>query len=160
MRPTPSIPRVTTVEARHAWWAPGRRRLLLAAAGSLAFASPHPSGAFAGGRSRSATPGDSTAISLPEPTGPYPTGWRGDLTLLGARHASYTDTQSLLPQIARKLDLPAATVERSVGTIAPDRWGAAQRAYVTAFFDRRLYGRDSGLLDHGSPRYPKIRFSR
>jgi hypothetical protein len=35
---------------------------------------------------------------------------------------------------------------------------AAQRAYVTSFFDRWLRGRDDHLLDGPSPRYPDVVF--
>ncbi|MFH8405369.1 alpha/beta hydrolase family protein [Streptomyces sp. NPDC018019] len=85
-------------------------------------------------------------------------GWHRDLTLTGAQHASFTDAQSLVPQLARKAGLPRATVEKLVGTVAPERAVAAQRAYVTAFFDRWLRGRDSGLLDGPSARFPEVRF--
>ncbi|MFI0260259.1 alpha/beta hydrolase family protein [Streptomyces sp. NPDC017056] len=85
-------------------------------------------------------------------------GWHRDLTLTGAGHASFTDAQSLLPQLARKAGLPRATVEKLVGTVAPGRSVAAQRAYVVAFFDRWLRGRDSGLLDGPSARFPEVRF--
>ncbi|MFH8346936.1 alpha/beta hydrolase family protein [Streptomyces sp. NPDC018045] len=85
-------------------------------------------------------------------------GWHLDLTLTGAGHASFTDAQSLVPQLAREAGLPRATVEKLVGTVAPDRSVAAQRAYVTAFFDRWLRGRDSGLLDGPSARFPEVRF--
>ncbi|MEU7595206.1 hydrolase [Streptomyces sp. NPDC039022] len=87
-------------------------------------------------------------------------GWHLDLTLTGAGHASFTDAQSLVPQLARKAGLPREAVEELVGTVAPERSVAAQRAYVTAFFDRWLRGRDSGLLDGPSGRFPEIRFVR
>ncbi|MYW70051.1 hydrolase [Streptomyces sp. SID8379] len=86
------------------------------------------------------------------------TGWHRDLTLRGAAHATYTDATSLLPQIAAHLDLPRETLTEWVGTIPADRAVAAQRAYLTAFFDRWLRGRDDGLLNGPSPRHPEITF--
>ncbi|KIF76372.1 hypothetical protein QR77_25795 [Streptomyces sp. 150FB] len=93
-----------------------------------------------------------------EQTWNHSTGWRGDLTLTGSAHASFTDLGSLLPQMARQLDLTPEEVAATVGTVDPDRSVAAQRAYVRAFFDRHLRGRDSHLLDGPSARYPEIRF--
>lgn len=86
--------------------------------------------------------------------------WLRDLTLSGSRHASYTDAEALIPQIARQLDLPRETVTKVIGTVAPERAAEAQRAYVSAFFDRWLRGRDSGLLNGPSDRYPEVRFVR
>ncbi|UNO43911.1 hydrolase [Streptomyces sp. MST-110588] len=86
------------------------------------------------------------------------TGWHRDLTLTGSRHATFTDAGSLVPQIARQLGLPAKTVTENVGTVDPGRALAAQRAYMAAFFDRWLCGRDSHLLDGPSGRFPEMRF--
>lgn len=86
-------------------------------------------------------------------------GWRRDLVLRGAQHATYTDATSLIPQIARQLGLPKETVTGLVGTVPTAGAIAAQRAYVTAFFDRWLLGRTGGhLLDGPSSRYPEVRF--
>ncbi len=87
-----------------------------------------------------------------------PGAWLRDLTLTGGRHASYTDAEALVPQIARQLGLSRKAVTAMVGTVAPERAIAAERAYVTAFFDRWLRGRDTGLLDGPSRRYPEVRF--
>ncbi|MBO1330638.1 hydrolase [Streptomyces sp. VRA16 Mangrove soil] len=89
----------------------------------------------------------------------HSTGWHRDLTLHGAEHATYTDATTLLPQIAARLDLPRDTLTGWVGTVRAHRAVAAQRAYLTAFFDRWLRGRDDdGLLDRPSPRHPDITF--
>ncbi len=90
----------------------------------------------------------------------HSSGWHRDLTLTGAAHASFTDAQSLVPQLAGEGGLSRKTVEKLVGTVAPDRSVAVQRACVTAFFDRWLRGRDGKLLDGPSARYPEIRFVR
>ncbi|MGW2462306.1 alpha/beta hydrolase family protein [Streptomyces sp. NPDC001761] len=86
-------------------------------------------------------------------------GWRRGLTLRGAEHATYTDAEVIVPQIAHRLGLPRETVAENIGTIAPRRAIDAQRACLAAFFDRWLRGRDDqGLLDGRSDRYPEARF--
>ncbi len=88
-------------------------------------------------------------------------GWHLDLTLEGAKgENSYKDAVPLLPQIARQLGLPQSFVIGGIGTINPAAAVAAEQAYVSAFFDRWLRGRDNHLLDGPSPRYPQIIFIR
>lgn len=82
-------------------------------------------------------------------------GWKRHLTLRGSQHQAYTDLSALLPQAG----VDRATLEKNVGTVDPARAVAAQRAYVTAFFDRWLKGRDTGLLDGPSPHYPEVGFT-
>ncbi|WP_428950199.1 hydrolase [Streptomyces sp. cg35] len=89
----------------------------------------------------------------------HSTGWRRDLTLKGSRHATYTDATTLLPQVAARLDLPRETLTDWVGTVPAPRAVAAQRAYLKAFFDRHLRGRDSRLLDGPSARFPEVDFT-
>lgn len=85
-------------------------------------------------------------------------GWHRGLTLRGAEHATYTDAEALIPQIAHRLGLPRRTVVENIGTIAPRRAISAERACLAAFFDRWLRGRDDeGLLDGLSDRYPEVR---
>ncbi|GAB3974313.1 lipase [Plantactinospora veratri] len=81
-------------------------------------------------------------------------GWLRDLTLVGSRHQTYTDLAALLPQA----DVGAEVVERRIGTVAPERAVAAQRAYVSSFFDRWLRGHDDHLLDGPSPGHPDVVF--
>ncbi|MEU2422068.1 hydrolase [Streptomyces sp. NPDC007851] len=76
------------------------------------------------------------------------------LTLRGAEHGTYTDAETMIPQLARQLGLPRETVVKNVGTIAPARAVPAERACLTAFFDRRLRGRDEAELPD---RYPEVR---
>ncbi|MFR0355561.1 alpha/beta hydrolase family protein [Streptomyces sediminimaris] len=86
-------------------------------------------------------------------------GWHRGLSLRGAEHATYTDAVALVPQIARRLRLPRSTVVNNIGTIAPRHAIDAERAYVAAFFDRWLRGRDDhGLLEGPSRRHPEARF--
>jgi dienelactone hydrolase len=86
------------------------------------------------------------------------TGWRRDLHLRGSAHGSYTDLESLVPQLVAKAGLSAQAAQEDTGWIDPDRSVAAVRAYLAAFFDRELRGRDSGLLDGPSARYPEVGF--
>ncbi|WP_405670178.1 alpha/beta hydrolase family protein [Streptomyces sp. NBC_01530] len=86
-------------------------------------------------------------------------GWHRGLSLRGAEHATYTDAEALVPQIARRLGLPRKAVVENIGTIMPRHAIAAERACLAAFFDRWLRGRDDdGLLDGSSGRYPEARF--
>ncbi|MFG2957331.1 alpha/beta hydrolase family protein [Streptomyces sp. NPDC048291] len=68
-------------------------------------------------------------------------GPREGLTLCGAEHATFTDEEAMIPQLARRLGLPRETVELNIGTIAPARAIPAERLCLASFFDRRLRGR-------------------
>ncbi|MCG6498563.1 esterase [Kitasatospora sp. A2-31] len=87
-------------------------------------------------------------------------GWKADVTLTGSRHGSYTDAQSLLPQVARQGAVSGEALRSDVGDVRPERAVAATRAYVASFFDRWLRGRDDHLLDGPSPRFPEMEFAR
>lgn len=88
------------------------------------------------------------------------TRWVRDATLLGSRHASYTDAEVEVPQLAGPLALPAATVTDDVGTIAPARAIDVEETYVGAFFDRFLRGGHDPLVDGASPAFPEMAFQR
>jgi dienelactone hydrolase len=100
---------------------------------------------------------------------PYP-GWdafwanqRGpklELRLLGSTHGSFTDGEVLVPELAPVLGLTPSQVVDQIGTGAPQRSIAVQRAYLRAFFDRYLRHGDGALLRGPSPRYPEMRFVR
>ncbi|MFD7654801.1 alpha/beta hydrolase family protein [Actinosynnema sp. NPDC059797] len=81
-------------------------------------------------------------------------GWSRVLHLPAGEHFSYTDHQVLLP----RLGLDPAVSEPAVGTVDPGRSVAAQRAYVTAFFDQHLGHRPQRLFDGPSDRYPEVEF--
>lgn len=81
-------------------------------------------------------------------------GWNRRLTLRGSQHASFTDAETLLPQ----LNLPASVRTDAIGTIDPAEAIRTQETYVAAFFDRWLRGRDGRLLDGPSPDYPAMEF--
>ncbi|RFU83118.1 hydrolase [Streptomyces triticagri] len=54
----------------------------------------------------------------------------------GAAHGSFTDSQVLIPQVARELGLSADVVEALVGRIAPERSVAVQQAALAGLFGR------------------------
>ncbi|MFI9159497.1 alpha/beta hydrolase family protein [Kitasatospora aureofaciens] len=90
----------------------------------------------------------------------HSTGWHADVTLTGSRHGSYTDAQSLLPQLARQGAISGANLTADVGDVRPDRAVLATRSYVASFFDRWLRGHDDRLLDGPSPRFPEMLYER
>jgi predicted dienelactone hydrolase len=82
-------------------------------------------------------------------------GWKREAHFAGAAHLSFSDLQAMIPQVSEKLkDVPVAEL---IGTIDPDRSIAAQRAYVTAFFDLHLRGRRTPLFDGPSATYPDVK---
>ncbi|MFJ9455251.1 alpha/beta hydrolase family protein [Kitasatospora sp. NPDC101447] len=90
----------------------------------------------------------------------HSTGWHADVTLTGSRHSSYTDAQSLLPQLARQGAISGEKLTEDVGDVRPDRAVLATRSYVASFFDRWLRGQDDHLLDGPSPRFPEMVYER
>ncbi|MFE4974220.1 esterase [Kitasatospora sp. NPDC056651] len=90
----------------------------------------------------------------------HSTGWHADVTLTGSRHGSYTDAQSLLPQLARQGVLSSSQLRQDVGDIRPGRAELATRSYVASFFDRWLRGQDDHLLDGPSARFPEMAYER
>ncbi|MBN6051708.1 lipase [Nonomuraea sp. RK-328] len=82
-------------------------------------------------------------------------GWKREARFTGAQHFSFFDLQAIYPQLAGRLKgLPVA---ETIGTIDPERSVAAQRAYLTAFFDLHLRGRRTPLFDGPSRAYPEVR---
>ncbi|MBE1563345.1 alpha/beta hydrolase family protein [Nonomuraea africana] len=75
------------------------------------------------------------------------TGWKRWITVTGADHSSFVDYAVLRPQL---------------GLPAPELVGARAlkitRAYLAAFLDTHLRGRDEPLLDGPSTAYPEVRF--
>jgi hypothetical protein len=87
-------------------------------------------------------------------------GWRRELELLDGGPVYCTDGQWFLPQLQRGLDIPRDVHAGLIGTVNPEQAVAASRAYLAAFFDLHLRGRDNHLLDRQSPHHPVIRFVR
>ena len=80
----------------------------------------------------------------------HQSGWKADFTLKDSEHQSLTDAKALLSQ------LPPSTPVEGIGTVNAHRAVAADRALVTAFFDRFLKGHDNHLLDGKPSGYPLI----
>jgi hypothetical protein len=86
-------------------------------------------------------------------------GWHVDVHLDGARgEDSYKDAVPLLPQIARRLGLPDSFVTDALGSIDLSRAVPTEEAFVAAFFDRWLRGRNGHVLDGPSPAFPNVTF--
>ncbi|QHY97341.1 isoform II [Streptomyces sp. S4.7] len=90
-------------------------------------------------------------------------GWHLDLRLRRSGHHTYTDLSPLAQQLEKALPIPpevVAALTTRIGTINADRAVAAERAYLSAFFDLHLRDQDDHLLSGPSPRYPDIEFVR
>ncbi|MCX4545735.1 alpha/beta hydrolase [Streptomyces sp. NBC_01565] len=77
------------------------------------------------------------------------TGWKRWLSVDDTDHLSFTDLAPLAKQLGRPL-------QRLDG----DRVDAITRAYVAAFVDTHLRGRNTPLLDGPTARFPEVRFHR
>ncbi|MFI6154555.1 alpha/beta hydrolase family protein [Kitasatospora sp. NPDC051170] len=89
---------------------------------------------------------------------PHLHGWRRDLHATGAVHSSYSDLQSLFPQLAPILGWDEATLRGLIGTLDPARAVRIQQTYPLAFFDRHLRHRGGHLLDAPSRDFPEVTF--
>ncbi|WP_203842031.1 alpha/beta hydrolase family protein [Winogradskya humida] len=87
----------------------------------------------------------------------HSTGWKAALTLTGSRHASFTDAEVVLPQVAGPLRLDPATVRDDIGTLDPRLALRTLDRYLSGFFDRFLRHRGGGFLDDPEPVYPIAR---
>ena len=90
----------------------------------------------------------------------HSTGPRHGLTLRGAEHATYTDAEPLVPQIARALRLPCDTVTSLIGTVPPRRAVTTERVCLAAFFAHYLRGTITaapGPLEWPALRFPDLR---
>jgi dienelactone hydrolase len=81
-------------------------------------------------------------------------GWVKELRLKGSEHASSTDAEALLPQLGLSKDV----LDQQLGSIPYHEAIRYQGDYLAAFFDRFVRGRDNGLLDGPSARYPRMEF--
>lgn len=86
------------------------------------------------------------------------TGPKLHLALANSQHASFSDFEELVPELASALGLSSDDVAAIVGTIGTKTAVADERVYIRAFFDKYLRDRDSHLLDGPSPRFPDIQF--
>ena len=87
-------------------------------------------------------------------------GWKLDLHVPEGEHFTFADHQAILPQLDEKLGLPDWLLIGMIGSVAPERIVASQRAYLAAFFDQHLRGENWELLDGPSPDHPDVDFVR
>ena len=87
-------------------------------------------------------------------------GWRLQLHVPAGEHFTYTDHQTLLPQLITQLGLEPALQAPIIGNVSPARSVASQRAYLTAYFDEHLRQRPQRLLNGPSPQHPDVQFLR
>ncbi|MFG1926486.1 alpha/beta hydrolase family protein [Cryptosporangium sp. NPDC048952] len=80
------------------------------------------------------------------------TGKKLDVNAPLAGHYSYTDLQTVLPQLDQVLGIPPAARAGFIGTVDPAGMLAAQRAYLVAFFDEHLRG-----IRRPAPQFPDLR---
>ncbi|MFC7327934.1 alpha/beta hydrolase family protein [Marinactinospora rubrisoli] len=86
------------------------------------------------------------------------TGWRRDVYMADGEHMSFTDHQVLLPQLADALELEEEErlLTEAIGTVPHEQSLAAQRAYLSAFFDLHLRGGSGSLFEEPSPEHPAV----
>ncbi|WP_425559307.1 alpha/beta hydrolase family protein [Catenulispora yoronensis] len=85
-------------------------------------------------------------------------GWRLNVYADGAAHSSYSDVESLIPQLAKILGMSQADLESWIGTLNPAEGAHMQQAYPSAFFDLHLRGRRSRLMEAASPAFPDLKY--
>jgi dienelactone hydrolase len=105
-------------------------------------------------------PSDHHTVRSWEALWSHSTGPKLDLHLRGAEHGSYTDLESLVPQLVKSAGLPPGAAYQDTGWAEPTRAVGDERAYLAAFFDHWLRDRPEPLLDGPSPRRPEITFVR
>lgn len=74
-------------------------------------------------------------------------GWKRWISVTGTTHKSFTDVAPLADQIGQPIQ-----------TLPGERASQITRAYVTAFLDRHLRGRNQPLLNGPSTQYPEVLF--
>ncbi len=86
----------------------------------------------------------------------HTSGWKMDVTIPNGAHFTFTDYQSLLPQLASKVSLSRLAVQQSIGTADSEQSLDAQREYVAAFFDYHLKGIPQPLLETTDSPYTEV----
>jgi hypothetical protein len=86
------------------------------------------------------------------------TGPKLHLALDNSQHATFTDEEELVPELAPALGAPPGALTETLGTIRPKTAITDERTYIRAFFDTYLRHRDNHLLDGPSPCFPDISF--
>lgn len=82
-----------------------------------------------------------------EPYWPTNTGLKLPLRIAGTEHMSFSDQQTILPQLTAAGLLPAETTTKAVGVIDPQRSIDLQRTYLRTFFDSVFGRNDTGIVE-------------
>ncbi|EPE33621.1 alpha/beta-Hydrolase [Glarea lozoyensis ATCC 20868] len=88
---------------------------------------------------------------------PKLTGWKRELMLAESVHYTFSDLLDVLKVLGFGGMLPSEAVE-IVGSIDGGRGLEVVTAYVTAFFDFVLKGKDAGILKRPSTAFPEVTF--
>ena len=80
-------------------------------------------------------------------------GYRRLASVVGAVHQDFEDSRSLYRQLVDASVIPSRLL---IGTLAPARSVAIERAYIASFFDLWLKHLDNHFLDGNSARYPEV----
>ncbi|MGX1774673.1 alpha/beta hydrolase [Nocardia brasiliensis] len=75
------------------------------------------------------------------------TGLKLPLRVAGTEHMSFSDQQTILPQLSTAGLLPAETKTKAVGAIDPQRSIDLQRTYLRTFFDTVFGRNNTGIIE-------------
>lgn len=85
-------------------------------------------------------------------------GWKRELHLANAEHEVFSDLPVVMELLGLRDSPLGKALEEMVGTIDGLRANEVQRAYITAFFEFALRGKDMALLNGPDPEYAEMAF--
>lgn len=85
-------------------------------------------------------------------------GWKRELHLANAEHLVFSDLSVVVDLLGLRDSPLGEALEEMLGTIDGLRANEVQRAYITAFFEFALRGKDMALLDGPDPEYAEMAF--
>lgn len=85
-------------------------------------------------------------------------GWKRELHLANAEHEIFSDLPVVIELLGLRDSPLGKALEETVGTINGLRANEIQRAYITAFFNFSLRGKDVALLNGPDPEYAEMAF--
>ena len=85
-------------------------------------------------------------------------GWKRELLLKGSRHLTFSDYPLLLKLLGFEKFASGSLGSQLLGELDGRRAFEVVTAYLVAFFEFVLKGRERGILDGPSERYPEIAF--
>ncbi|MCJ1475784.1 hypothetical protein MMC13_004448 [Lambiella insularis] len=99
---------------------------------------------------------DGTGMRSPwKETWPKLRAWKRQLNIKGTVHNSFTDFPALVDLFGIRQDLPDGGAD-IVGLVKGKRMLEIESAYITAFFDMFLKGKNSTLFDEEDTTYPEV----